>query len=1210
MGKKKLEKKPILKKIHPENRVASIKTMYKFAPASDLLILLIGVLSTVISASMPIILIIRSGDMIDEMDAKEDDYDDFYDAEKKIAYLNYILGAFSVIIGWISTFSLIVVGCRQGLYWKQAYFAAAVNKPVKWYDKHNPVEFSGSIDTECNTITHALGDKLMLLLWSISYLFIIMILSFIISIELGLFSLVPIPLHVLASYLLIKSTRDFAREKQERYRVAGGIAEESIEGVKTIASCNAQEFRARRYLKELESIRRFATDTGVIFGIAWGIVYALFFTYAGAAYYFCAYLISNDYETWTGTDLDARAVNVVVLSTGFYCLSFGQVLPCFEYVESGRVAVAKIEAFINRTKKFDGNIKPDRIRGSIEFEQVYFNYPTKAEIFVLQGVSFKVEEGQSLAVVGETGSGKSTIIQLLEGFYYSSAGSVKIDGVDLRDYDLHALRAYISLVNQEPILFNCSIKDNIKIGCENATEAEVYEAAKEAEALDYILALPQQFETWTGVKGGLLSGGQKQRIALARAMIKKPKILLLDEATSALDNNTANRIQETIEKLMQGTTTIIVAHNLSTIKKANNIIVLHNGLVVETGTYEELTLASGRFSNLHKIQQQASQMSEKLSPAPENKHESSSKHLFQVSEEMERPSGAVFIRVIKMLRPYWLYLALAMAGALFAGASIPVFSYFFARDNNIIVGIEGDDMEGDTRQNFFCILIDSVVVFLATILMCWALAKVSASFTYNLRYQCMRALLYFDQQFYDMPNNTAPLIAARLASDCESVATIGGTIFGLQVLVLTNMIGGIVIGFVFDPVLALVISAFFPLILYVGAKSQALSTAGIANINLKNTSEIASDTIVNIKTVHSFNREMYFCGKYIEATKDEIKKMIPAGNCNSILFGLRFFLMFIMYGTVAWFGAYRVKEGDLDMEDMLIVFYSVMFTYFGLLIVGSFAPDVEGGINSGKRLFAIIDYFPEINANSDIGSTHPIKGDIEFRNVDFKYRSRNDLVLKSLSFSIKSGSTLGITGTTGSGKTTISQLLLRFYDPIAGKILLDSKDLASYNIKHLRDSISWVGQEPMLFYGTIYYNMQLARPDISETEARAVMKKAQASDIVTKYGLNCSVGWRGSELSGGQKQRIAIARALARKPKVLVMDESTSALDLTTEKNVIRHLRKEGCTIISIAHRLQSIKDYDQILLIENGFVIERGTHRELMEKRNGFYKSLFKKSN
>ena len=207
------------------------------------------------------------------------------------------------------------------------------------------------------------------------------------------------------------------------------------------------------------------------------------------------------------------------------------------------------------------------------------------------------------------------------------------------------------------------------------------------------------------------------------------------------------------------------------------------------------------------------------------------------------------------------------------------------------------------------------------------------------------------------------------------------------------------------------------------------------------------------------------------------------------------------------------------------------------------------------------------------------------------------------------GTSLGITGTTGSGKSTIAQLLLRFYNPTSGSISVDGRDIQEYNINHLRNSIIWVGQEPILFKGTLMHNMQIAKPEATEADATEAITIAQGLDILNKYGLHSDVGLRGSKLSGGQKQRIAIARALIRKPKVLVLDESTSALDTNTENNLQMKLKEENYTVIAIAHRLKTIRDFDKIILLQSGTIIEEGRHEDLMKVPNGAYRALYNTS-
>ena len=392
-------------------------------------------------------------------------------------------------------------------------------------------------------------------------------------------------------------------ESQEKYKVAGGIAEESLEGVKTISSCNAQETRAKDYQRELEPLKRSTTLMGIVHGFGWSMFFVVLFAFSGVLFYISAYIITENPDLWISTsNIEAKEVVMIFFATGMSSFYLGTAVPCIQFIESGRVAAARVDRMIKKNKKFDGDKKIIRLKGNIDFEDVYFNYPSNPSVNILQGISFSVKPGESLALVGETGSGKSTIIQLIEGFYYCSSGSVKIDGVDIKQYDLSTIRELIALVNQEPILFNCSIKENIKMGNVYSIDKEVEAAAREAEATEFIESLPEKYDTWVGLKGSQLSGGQKQRIAIARAMIKKPKILLLDEATSALDMNTEKKIQITLDKVMKGRTTIIVAQRLSTIRNAKRVLVLDSGKVIESGTYESLLEADGAFTRLLNIQ--------------------------------------------------------------------------------------------------------------------------------------------------------------------------------------------------------------------------------------------------------------------------------------------------------------------------------------------------------------------------------------------------------------------------------------------------------------------------------------------------------------------------------------------------------------------------------------------------------------------------------
>ena len=1192
--------------IDPAN--ASFMTMYKYAEGYDYVITILGLISTSVFSLTPIYIILAIGEILNKLEDDEDTGRDFYEDMREIAFKCYICSIIALVTCWFAVITFVKVGNRQGMMWRKIYSKVLLNKPIQWFDENNPSEMGSSVDSDCNAIEHGCGEKVMILFSTVLFFLGSVVIGFFLNLELALLSLVQLPFHAYSGYLVDRATVKAGIERQEKYKVAGGIAEESFEGIKTVASCNAQESRARKYQAELEPLRKTDTLMGLVSGFGWGLFFWSYFFYAGVQFYIAAYIMEDNPDVWgRETNCSAKESFIIFTASSMASVYLSMTIPCIQVINNGALAATKLDNIISTSRKFDGNQKISNVRGHIEFDNVCFSYSSNPNTKILNGVSFTVEPGDSLAIVGETGSGKSTVIQLIEGFYYCTDGAVKIDGIDIKELDLKSLRKYVSLVSQEPILFNCTIRENILIGKKDGTEEDIVLAAIEAEAHDYISMLPDKYDTWVGVKGSQLSGGQKQRIAIARAIIKNPKILLLDEATSALDMNTEKKIQLTLDSVMENKTTIIVAQRLSTVKKAKHIIVVETGKIAEAGTYDELVESGGFFSRLldiqKKIEADAKEEKEAASSEKESKEGKS-----QPETVVERP-GEVVSRVVTILKTYWGWISFSCVAALISGLVFPTFTYFLAEDLLTLLGYNGSDKIDETRTNFIWMSALSVVILLGLLGMIGAIYRVTALFTYDLRYQSIYALLYYDQKFYDKPESSPGAMSYRLGHDTEKLSGVAGPAFGLQVMLIASMFTAIIIAFIENAVFTLTVLPFLPIIIASSAKSVELTTDGLVTNNLKNTTAIASDALSNIKTVNSFNCQKYFYKRYIAASTSESKEVFKASHLSGVFFGMRYILNYLMWGNMSWIGGYMVYKDDLTVEEMIVSYFCILYSYVGFIILGAFAPDVDGAIKSASKLFTMMDYKPEINANVPLDSSEYIKGNIEFENVNFKYEGRDVMVLNKLNFSLKAGSTLGVTGTTGSGKSTIAQLLLRFYNPTGGEIYIDGRPINSINLPSLRNAICWVGQEPILFKGSVFYNLQLGNTEVTVEEAHVALKKAQASDIIEKYGIDHDVGFRGNFLSGGQKQRIAIARALVRKPVVLILDESTSALDNITEKNLQVALNEEKLTIISIAHRLQTIQEYDQILMLEKGTVVERGTHEELMAIPNGFYLRLYKSS-
>ena len=294
----------------------------------------------------------------------------------------------------------------------------------------------------------------------------------------------------------------------------------------------------------------------------------------------------------------------------------------------------------------------------------------------------------------------------------------------------------------------------------------------------------------------------------------------------------------------------------------------------------------------------------------------------------------------------------------------------------------------------------------------------------------------------------------------------------------------------------------------------------------------------------------------------------------------------------------------VGIDDIIQIQQILNCAAWVLIIVAILLPDITAAISASKAVSQLLNYSAQINAKSNDGLKSPLSGSIEFSYVTFSYPSKSLSALKSCSFILEPGQSLGISGKSGSGKSTIAMLLLIFYNPSSGFIYIDGVEIGDYNIAHLRSRIAWVGQEPVLFQGSILQNLQLGNSGLTREKAMEALEKAQASDVIQNYGLETDVGVRGSFMSGGQKQRIAIARALARESDMIILDEATSALDNITEENLRNSIREQHITVIAIAHKIDTISNCDKIIIIDKGSILEEGTHSELMMV-SGLYRTL-----
>ncbi len=470
-------------------------------------------------------------------------------------------------------------------------FSQILSQEMTFFDFSKTGELLGRLSSDTAVLQNALSVNISMLVRNIVQVVGGIIFLFFTSAKLTIFILLIIPPIAYLVAVFGKRVKSISRASQDSLAVSSAVAEEGISGVRTVKAFAQEKWEIGRYDKQLEN--SFDLSMKKVFEIAkfTGAISILGFTaVVFIVWYGGKLVIQNELSVGTLTSYILYVITVA-FSAGMlgslytdFMSAFGAGHRIFELLEK---ATINEENLIKETKNITA--------GEIEFKNINFSYPARADVSVLKNLTFKIKPHETIAIVGSSGAGKSTIAQLLMRFYDVNSGLISIDGHDLKDYDIYALRAQIGIVSQEPILISESIEDNIRYGRPNASIEEVVEAAKLAYAHDFIVKFPDHYKTMVGEKGVQLSGGQKQRVAIARAILKNPKILILDEATSALDSESEALVQKALEHLQNSRTTLIIAHRLSTIKKADRILVLDQGEIVQVGAHAELISQNNGF---------------------------------------------------------------------------------------------------------------------------------------------------------------------------------------------------------------------------------------------------------------------------------------------------------------------------------------------------------------------------------------------------------------------------------------------------------------------------------------------------------------------------------------------------------------------------------------------------------------------------------------